>query len=147
MLDGQHRDMVQSALDVFGITPDLDLALMQPDQRLAQLTGRILARLDAVVREVSPDWILAQGDTATVFAARMVAFYNRVSVRARRSRPAIGRPPSPVPRRSASTHRRPRRRCLLRADGQRQADACCARAVARAMSTSPAIRSSTPCET
>jgi UDP-N-acetylglucosamine 2-epimerase (non-hydrolysing) len=76
---GQHREMVQSALDVFGITPDLDLALMQPDQRLAQLTGQMLARLDAVVREVSPDWILAQGDTATVFAAGMVAFYNRVS--------------------------------------------------------------------
>jgi UDP-N-acetylglucosamine 2-epimerase (non-hydrolysing) len=76
---GQHREMVQGALDVFDITPDLDLGMMQPDQRLAQLTGRMLARLDAVVQEVSPDWILAQGDTATVFAAGMVAFYNRVA--------------------------------------------------------------------
>jgi UDP-N-acetylglucosamine 2-epimerase len=75
---GQHREMLQSVFDLFSMTPDVDLGLMQPDQRLAPLAGQMFTRLDSVIREVSPDWVLAQGDTATVFVASMVAFYNRV---------------------------------------------------------------------
>ena len=76
---GQHREMLASVFDLFGMTPDVDLGLMQPDQRLAPLAGEMFVRLDAVIRDVSPDWVLAQGDTATVFVASMVAFYNRVA--------------------------------------------------------------------
>jgi UDP-N-acetylglucosamine 2-epimerase (non-hydrolysing) len=75
---GQHREMLQSVFDVFGITPDVHLDLMEPDQRLSMLAGRLFSRFDTVVREVRPDWVLAQGDTATVFVASIVSFYNRV---------------------------------------------------------------------
>jgi UDP-N-acetylglucosamine 2-epimerase (non-hydrolysing) len=75
---GQHREMLAQALALFEIRPDHDLALMQPDQSLAALTARLFASLDPVVREVRPDWVLAQGDTTTVFVAAVVAFYNGV---------------------------------------------------------------------
>lgn len=75
---GQHREMLHSVFEAFGLTPDCDLRLMQPDQRLSDVAGSLFPRFDAVVRDVNPDWILAEGDTSTVFVAGMVAFYNRV---------------------------------------------------------------------
>ena len=76
---GQHREMLDQVLNLFEIKPDYDLNLMRPNQTLSQLTADLFAGLDGVVREVRPDWILAQGDTTTVFVAAMVAFYCRVS--------------------------------------------------------------------
>jgi len=75
---GQHRQMLEQALALFEIRPEHDLALMQPDQSLSALTARLFSALDPVVREVQPDWVLAQGDTTTVFVAAVVAFYNGV---------------------------------------------------------------------
>jgi UDP-N-acetylglucosamine 2-epimerase (non-hydrolysing) len=75
---GQHRQMLDQALALFEIRPDHDLALMQPDQSLSGLTARLFSGLDPIVREVRPDWVLAQGDTTTVFVAAVVAFYNGV---------------------------------------------------------------------
>jgi len=75
---GQHRQMLEQALALFEIRPEHDLALMQPDQSLSALTARLFSALDPVVREVRPDWVLAQGDTTTVFVAAVVAFYNGV---------------------------------------------------------------------
>ena len=75
----QHREMLDQVLSVFEIEPDYDLDLMQPDQNLSQLTGSLFAGLDPVVSEVKPDWILAQGDTTTVFVAAMVAFYHGIA--------------------------------------------------------------------
>jgi UDP-N-acetylglucosamine 2-epimerase (non-hydrolysing) len=75
---GQHREMLQSVFDVFALRPDVHLAAMEPDQRLSGLAGRLFSGLDAVVRDTQPHWVLAQGDTVTVFVASMVAFYNRV---------------------------------------------------------------------
>lgn len=75
---GQHREMLQSVFDVFDMRPDVHLDLMEPDQRLAGLAGRLFGGFDAVVRDTRPDWIVAQGDTATVFVAGMVAFYSGV---------------------------------------------------------------------
>jgi UDP-N-acetylglucosamine 2-epimerase len=75
---GQHREMLDQVLDLFGITPDCELQLMQADQQLPQLTADLLRRLDTVIDDVRPDWVLAQGDTTTVFAAAMAAFYRRV---------------------------------------------------------------------
>jgi UDP-N-acetylglucosamine 2-epimerase len=72
---GQHRELLGQALDAFGLTPDFDLALMEPDQRLVELTARLLEGLDSVVEQVHPDWIVAQGDTTTVLASALVAFY------------------------------------------------------------------------
>ena len=75
---GQHREMLQSVFSVFDLRPDFDLDVMEPDQRLPGLAARLFSGLDGVVRTTQPDWVFAQGDTATVFVASMVAFYNRV---------------------------------------------------------------------
>ncbi len=76
----QHREMLDQVLDLFGIVPDIDLDLMEPDQNLAELTARVVSRLDGVFRRESPDVVLMQGDTTTVMAAAMAAFYNRIPV-------------------------------------------------------------------
>jgi len=75
---GQHRQMLDQVLQLFDIHPHLDLNLMQPDQRLATLTARLFEELDRVVEQVRPEWILAQGDTTTVFVAAVTAYYHNV---------------------------------------------------------------------
>lgn len=75
---GQHRQMLDQVVDYFGIHIDRDLELMAHDQTLADLTARCLTGLDAVIREYRPDCIVAQGDTTTVMAASLNAFYRRV---------------------------------------------------------------------
>jgi UDP-N-acetylglucosamine 2-epimerase (non-hydrolysing) len=74
----QHRQMLDQVLDLFSITPNIDLNLMQTDQSLAQLTAKVFTHLDPVLSDLHPDWILAQGDTTTVMAAAMLAYYHRI---------------------------------------------------------------------
>ena len=74
----QHRQMLDQVLEIFKITPDCDLDLMQPDQSLAQITAAIFTHLDPVLKSIKPDWILAQGDTTTVMATSLLAYYNRI---------------------------------------------------------------------
>lgn len=76
----QHRDMLDQVLGVFDIEPDLDLDIMRPNQTLPELTSRLLVKLDAVLEAEQPDLVLAQGDTTTVMAVAMAAFYRRVPV-------------------------------------------------------------------
>lgn len=76
----QHRQMLDQVLNLFEITPDVDLNLMRPNQSLAQLTASIMLGLDPVLAEIKPDWILVQGDTTTVMAASLLAFYRRIRV-------------------------------------------------------------------
>jgi UDP-N-acetylglucosamine 2-epimerase len=75
---GQHREMLQQALDLFGICPDIELDLMEPNQNLSSLTAHLILNLDRVYREATPDWVLAQGDTTSVLAASLVAYYHRL---------------------------------------------------------------------
>jgi UDP-N-acetylglucosamine 2-epimerase (non-hydrolysing) len=75
---GQHRQMLDQVLQLFDIIPDIDLNLMQPDQRLAVLTARLFEELDRILVETRPDWILAQGDTTTVFVAAVMAYYHGI---------------------------------------------------------------------
>jgi UDP-N-acetylglucosamine 2-epimerase (non-hydrolysing) len=75
---GQHRELVAQTLGIFGIAPDVDLDLMEPGQTLASLTGRILHRFDPVLTDLAPALVLAQGDTTTVMACAMGAFYRRI---------------------------------------------------------------------
>ncbi len=77
---GQHREMLDQVLALFDIKPDIDLNLMQPGQRLSDLTARILTSMDDVMLRAKPDWVLVQGDTTTVMAASLAAFYHRVKV-------------------------------------------------------------------
>ncbi len=76
----QHRQMLDPLLDLFTIHPDFDLDLMRPDQTLVELTRAVLGGLDPVIREVNPDWIMVQGDTTTVMAASLLAYYQHVRV-------------------------------------------------------------------
>lgn len=76
----QHREMLDQVLEVFGVVPDVDLALMEPDQTLAGLTSRAIARIDDYLTEYQPDMVIVQGDTTTVFCAAMAAFYRQIPV-------------------------------------------------------------------
>jgi UDP-N-acetylglucosamine 2-epimerase (non-hydrolysing) len=76
----QHRQMLDQVLNLFEIRPDVDLNLMRPNQSLAQLTATILTELDPVLIDVQPDWVLVQGDTTTVMAAALLAFYHQIRV-------------------------------------------------------------------
>ncbi|HXK42653.1 MAG TPA: UDP-N-acetylglucosamine 2-epimerase (non-hydrolyzing) [Anaerolineae bacterium] len=76
----QHREMLDQVLGLFDITPDYDLDLMLPNQTLSALTARVFSELDSVIETERPDWVLVQGDTTTVMAASLVAFYHRVKV-------------------------------------------------------------------
>lgn len=74
----QHREMLDQVLDLFAITPDFDLDLMKPDQSLAQITAAIFTHLDLILQDLQPDWVLAQGDTTTVMATALLAYYRRI---------------------------------------------------------------------
>lgn len=76
----QHREMLDQVLDLFGIQTDFDLDLMRPDQSLAESAAAVFLNLDPILNKVKPDWILVQGDTNTVMAAALLAFYHRVRV-------------------------------------------------------------------
>ncbi len=76
----QHRQMLDQVLNLFDICPDVDLNLMRPNQSLAQLTANILTALDPVLADLKPDWVLVQGDTTTVMAASLLAFYHHIRV-------------------------------------------------------------------
>ncbi|HEY0148218.1 MAG TPA: UDP-N-acetylglucosamine 2-epimerase (non-hydrolyzing) [Allosphingosinicella sp.] len=71
----QHREMLDQALQLFGIEADYDLDLMVKGQTLPGLTGAILSGLEPVLRDFQPDCVLVHGDTSTTFAAALAAFY------------------------------------------------------------------------
>lgn len=76
----QHRELLDQMLDVFQLRPDVDLDLMRPGHTLAELTGRIVEQVDRVLAAERPDLVLVQGDTTTVFASALAAFYRGVAV-------------------------------------------------------------------
>jgi len=77
---GQHRDLLDPVLDLFGIDPRYDLDVMKPDQDVAGLTADILLAVGDVLRDNRPDLVLVQGDTTTCFAAALAGFYASVPV-------------------------------------------------------------------
>ncbi len=72
---GQHREMLDQVLDLFGVRPDHDLNLMTAGQTLHQSASRILAGLEPVLKQENPDVVIVQGDTTTTFAGALAAFY------------------------------------------------------------------------
>mgnify|MGYP002348807277 FL=1 len=79
-ITAQHREMLDQVLEVFGIVPDVDLDLMEPNQGLAEFAAKAIVQVDHYLKASNPDMILVQGDTTTVFAAALAAFYNRIPV-------------------------------------------------------------------
>ena len=77
---GQHREMLDQVVRVFGIDVDVELSVMRPDQTLAGLTARVVEAADAAFAEHAPDAVVVQGDTTTAFAAGLTAFYRQIPV-------------------------------------------------------------------
>jgi UDP-N-acetylglucosamine 2-epimerase (non-hydrolysing) len=75
---GQHREMLRPVMEYFGMRADLDLNVMAAGQTLAELTARCLGGIDGAIERYRPDCVVAQGDTTTVLAAALAAFYRRV---------------------------------------------------------------------
>ena len=76
----QHRQMLDQVLRLFDITPDHDLDIMRPEQTVFEVTSRVLLGLEPVLRREQPDVVLVQGDTTTVMAAALAAFYLKIPV-------------------------------------------------------------------
>ena len=80
VVTAQHREMLDQVLHLFNIKPDVDLDLMRENQDLASLTASIFTHIDPVLASHQPDWLLVQGDTTTVMAAALNAFYRQIRV-------------------------------------------------------------------
>ena len=76
----QHRQMLDQVLALFAIVPSYDLNVMQENQSPSQVAAAVLSKLEPVLRSERPDWVLVQGDTTTVLAASIAAFYAGVKV-------------------------------------------------------------------
>ena len=79
-ITAQHREMLDSVMDCFGIRADYDLNIMQQGQDLTAITTRVLERMREVLSEVQPDIVLVHGDTTTTFAGALAAFYAKIPV-------------------------------------------------------------------
>ena len=79
-ISAQHREMLDQVLDITGVIPDHDLDLMQPGQTLDALTARALLEIGKVLNEEQPDWVVVQGDTTTVLAGAIAAYYRKIPV-------------------------------------------------------------------
>ncbi|MEN6307436.1 MAG: UDP-N-acetylglucosamine 2-epimerase (non-hydrolyzing) [Anaerohalosphaeraceae bacterium] len=76
----QHRQLLDQVLSVFGIQPDVDLNLMSPNQRLSEISAKILTETQKVLSSMKPDAILVHGDTATCLFSALAAFYERIPI-------------------------------------------------------------------
>jgi len=76
----QHREMLDQVLDMFDITPDYDLDIMEPEQDLYSVTSNILLAMKTVLNEFNPDIVFVHGDTSTTFSASLAAFYQQIKV-------------------------------------------------------------------
>jgi UDP-N-acetylglucosamine 2-epimerase (non-hydrolysing) len=94
---GQHRELVDSLMDEFGIAVDVDLHVMQRDQGLAHVMAESVRGLSAALAAQGADWVLVQGDTTSTFAGALAAFYNRIRVGHVEAGLRTGNPHSPFP--------------------------------------------------
>ena len=76
----QHREMLDSVLEVFDLKPDWDLDIMTPRQTLSTITSKCLLCMEEASDTLKPDMILVHGDTSTTFAGALSAFYHKVPV-------------------------------------------------------------------
>lgn len=79
-VSAQHRQMLDSVLELFGIVPDYDLSVMRNDQALSYITERVLSGVDEIIEQISPDMLIVHGDTTTTFAAALAGFYRNIPV-------------------------------------------------------------------
>ena len=77
---GQHRELLDQVLNIFGVSPDFDLNIMTPGQDLYDITARVLIGMRAVLNKAKPDIVLVHGDTTTSTATALAAFYQQIPV-------------------------------------------------------------------
>ena len=77
---GQHRQMLDQVLNVFGVIPDYDLAIMREKQTLFDVTTNILCNIKPILEKVHPDLVLVHGDTSTTFVTALACFYLQIPV-------------------------------------------------------------------
>lgn len=80
LVTGQHRTMLDQVLRFFQVIPDYDLAVMQQEQTLPEVTSRMIGGIDSVLAREKVDMVLVHGDTATAFAAALACFYRRIPI-------------------------------------------------------------------
>lgn len=80
LVTAQHRELLDQVLQLFGVQPDYDLNLMQPDQSPSDVLAQVLLNMQAPLRDFQPDWVLVQGDTTTVLGAGLAAAYAGIAV-------------------------------------------------------------------
>ncbi|MCH4008902.1 MAG: UDP-N-acetylglucosamine 2-epimerase (non-hydrolyzing) [Companilactobacillus sp.] len=80
VVTAQHREMLDSVLEIFKIKPDYDLNIMKERQTLSGITGLVLKLLDDIIEKEEPDIILVHGDTTTTFSASLSAFYHQTTI-------------------------------------------------------------------
>jgi len=80
LVTGQHRELLQPMLDLFGVVPDYDLQIMRPRQSLTDVTSAVMEGVGPILEHERPDWVVVQGDTTTVMAASLAAFYRKIPV-------------------------------------------------------------------
>lgn len=76
----QHREMLDAVLEIFKITPQYDLNIMEPNQTLSTITSKCLVGIEGVLQQEKPDLVLVHGDTSTTFAGALAAFYQQIAV-------------------------------------------------------------------
>ncbi len=76
----QHREMLDSVLEIFNVQPQYDLNIMEPGQTLSTITSKCLLGMEDVLAQAKPDLILVHGDTSTTFAGALAAFYHQIPV-------------------------------------------------------------------
>ena len=76
----QHREMLDAVLEIFRLTPDYDLNIMEPRQTLSTITTKCLLGMEGVLEQARPDLVLVHGDTSTTFAGALAAFYRQIPV-------------------------------------------------------------------
>ena len=76
----QHREMLDSVLEIFDLKPDYDLNIMEPRQTLSTITSKCLLGMDRVLEQAKPDLVLVHGDTSTTFSGALAAFYHQIPV-------------------------------------------------------------------
>jgi UDP-N-acetylglucosamine 2-epimerase (non-hydrolysing) len=76
----QHREMLDQVFELFALKADFDLNVMRPGQSLSAVTCAVLSGLEPILQRERPDWVLVQGDTTTVMAAALAAYYQRIPV-------------------------------------------------------------------
>lgn len=76
----QHREMLDQVLELFGVVPDYDLDIMQANQTLEELTGKLISKISAIIKLEQPDLVLVHGDTTTTFVGAYSAYLNQIPV-------------------------------------------------------------------